>query len=77
VGPGGPPGRPDGVLRPGGTDSHRLTDGLSGADIAGNIMDGYRWPVHNREPGATLLRLQPGETTVRSLAAFIRDCGLL
>lgn len=62
-----------------GTESQRLLGGVSGAGIDKNIMDCYRFVVHNYEPGDSLFffGFSRGAYTVRSLAGFIRNCGLL
>ena len=62
-----------------GTDRKRLRGGLSGAGIDKNILDCYRFLVHNYHPGDTLyfFGFSRGAYTARSLAGFIRNCGLL
>ncbi|RMG56380.1 MAG: DUF2235 domain-containing protein [Gammaproteobacteria bacterium] len=62
-----------------GTDRKRISGGISGDGIDKNIMDGYRFLVHNHEPGDAifLFGFSRGAYTVRSLAGFIRNCGLL
>ncbi|HHB11627.1 MAG TPA: DUF2235 domain-containing protein [Chromatiales bacterium] len=62
-----------------GTDRKRIAGGISGAGIDKNIMDAYRFLVHNHEPGDAifLFGFSRGAYTVRSLAGFIRNCGLL
>lgn len=62
-----------------GTDRKKLAGGISGAGIDKNIMDCYRFIVHNYEPGDQLFffGFSRGAYTVRSLAGFIRNCGLL
>jgi uncharacterized protein (DUF2235 family) len=62
-----------------GTDRKRITGGITGAGIDKNIMDCYRFLVHNFEPGDQLFffGFSRGAYTVRSLAGFIRNCGLL
>jgi uncharacterized protein (DUF2235 family) len=62
-----------------GTDRKRLAGGISGAGIDKNIMDCYRFLVHNYEVGDRLylFGFSRGAYTVRSLAGFIRNCGLL
>jgi len=62
-----------------GTDRKKLSGGLTGAGIDKNIMDCYRFLVHNYEDGDQLFffGFSRGAYTVRSLAGFIRNCGLL
>lgn len=62
-----------------GTDRKQLAGGITGAGIDKNIMDCYRFLVHNYAPGDTLFffGFSRGAYTVRSLAGFIRNCGLL
>ncbi|WJW75470.1 DUF2235 domain-containing protein [Thiohalobacter sp. IOR34] len=62
-----------------GTDRRKLAGGISGAGIDKNIMDAYRFLVHNYEPGDALFffGFSRGAYTVRSLAGFVRNCGLL
>lgn len=62
-----------------GTDRKKLAGGISGAGIDKNIMDCYRFIVHNYNPGDELyfFGFSRGAYTVRSLAGFIRNCGLL
>ncbi|MGI9220132.1 MAG: DUF2235 domain-containing protein, partial [Woeseiaceae bacterium] len=62
-----------------GTDRKRLTGGISGVGIDKNIMDCYRFIVHNYNPGDQLFffGFSRGAYTARSLAGFIRNCGLL
>lgn len=62
-----------------GTDRKKLAGGLSGAGIDKNIMDCYRFLVHNYHSGDELyfFGFSRGAYTVRSLAGFIRNCGLL
>jgi len=62
-----------------GTEGQRIAGGVSGAGIDKNIMDCYRFVVHNYEPGDLLhfFGFSRGAYTVRSLAGFIRNCGLL
>ena len=62
-----------------GTDRKKLAGGISGAGIDKNIMDAYRFLVHNYERGDKLFffGFSRGAYTVRSLAGFIRNCGLL
>ena len=62
-----------------GTDRKKLAGGITGAGIDKNIMDCYRFLVHNYNPGDHLFffGFSRGAYTVRSLAGFIRNCGLL
>jgi len=62
-----------------GTDRKEFTGGLRGEGIDKNIQDCYRFIVHNYQPGDQLFLFgfSRGAYTVRSLAGFIRNCGLL
>ena len=62
-----------------GTDRKKMSGGLSGAGIDKNIMDCYRFLVHNYHKGDQLFffGFSRGAYTVRSLAGFIRNSGLL
>jgi len=62
-----------------GTDRKKLAGGISGAGIDKNIMDCYRFIVHNYNDGDKLFffGFSRGAYTVRSLAGFIRNSGLL
>lgn len=62
-----------------GSDRLKMTGGLSGAGIDKNVMDCYRFIVHNYAPGDEifLFGYSRGAYTVRSLAGFIRNCGVL
>lgn len=62
-----------------GTEGDRLRGGATGAGIDKNIMDCYRFVVHNYDPGDQLFffGFSRGAYTVRSLAGFIRNCGIL
>lgn len=62
-----------------GSDGQKLAGGLSGAGIDKNITDCYRFIVHNYLPGDRLyfFGFSRGAYTVRSLAGFIRNCGIL
>lgn len=53
--------------------------GATGTGIDRNIMDCYRFLVHNYETGDALyfFGFSRGAYTVRSLAGFIRNCGIL
>lgn len=62
-----------------GSDGQKLSGGIAGAGIDKNIKDAYRFLVHNYAPGDELFffGFSRGAYTVRSLAGFIRNCGLL
>lgn len=62
-----------------GTDRKKLAGGLTGAGIDKNILDCYRFLVHNYALGDQLFffGFSRGAYTVRSLAGLIRNCGLL
>jgi uncharacterized protein (DUF2235 family) len=62
-----------------GTDRKKIAGGISGLGIDKNIMDCYRFLVHNYHQGDRLyfFGFSRGAYTVRSLAGFIRNCGLL
>ncbi|MGI9271554.1 MAG: DUF2235 domain-containing protein [Woeseiaceae bacterium] len=62
-----------------GTDRKKLSGGLTGAGIDKNIMDCYRFLVHNFDDGDQLFffGFSRGAYTARSLAGFVRNCGLL
>ncbi|WP_303904504.1 DUF2235 domain-containing protein [Thiohalomonas denitrificans] len=62
-----------------GTDRRPIAGRLTGGGVDKNIMDCYRFLVHNYEPGDRLyfFGFSRGAYTVRSLAGFIRNCGLL
>ena len=62
-----------------GTEGDAIRGGATGAGIDKNIMDGYRFLVHNYDPGDQifLFGFSRGAYTVRSLAGFIRNCGLM
>lgn len=62
-----------------GSDRKKMSGGISGVGIDKNIMDCYRFIVHNFEPGDELFffGFSRGAYTVRSLGGFIRNCGIL
>jgi uncharacterized protein (DUF2235 family) len=62
-----------------GTDRQKVMGGISGVGIDKNIMDCYRFIVHNYEEGDQLFLLgfSRGAYTARSLGGFIRNCGIL
>ena len=55
------------------------TGGAFGAGLEKNVMDGYRFLVHNYEPGDEiyLFGFSRGAYTVRSLSGFINNCNIL
>lgn len=62
-----------------GTDRKKLMGGVSGAGLNKNIMDCYRFVVQNYDPSDRLFffGFSRGAYTVRSLAGFIRNSGIL
>ena len=62
-----------------GSDRKKLSGGISGNGIDKNIMDCYRFIVHNYSPGdhLFLFGFSRGAYTVRSLGGLIRNCGVL
>ncbi len=62
-----------------GTDRKKLSGGITGAGIDKNIMDCYRFLVHNYDNDDQLFffGFSRGAYTARSLAGFIRNCGIL
>lgn len=62
-----------------GSEHDRLAGGLTGRGIDKNIMDCYRFIVHNFDEGDALylFGFSRGAYTVRSLAGLIRNCGIL
>ena len=62
-----------------GSEGDRIKGGATGAGIDKNIMDAYRFIVHNYDPGDALFffGFSRGAYTVRSLGGFIRNCGVL
>ena len=62
-----------------GTDRKKISGGISGVGIDKNIMDCYRFLIHNYNPGDKLyfFGFSRGAYTVRSLGGLIRNCGLL
>lgn len=62
-----------------GSYCEKVSGGISGKGIEKNIRDGYRFIVHNFEPHDRiyLFGYSRGAYTVRSLAGFIRNCGIL
>jgi hypothetical protein len=62
-----------------GTDRKKMMGGVAGEGINKNIMDCYRFIVHNYKPGDELFffGFSRAAYTVRSLSGFIRNCGIL
>lgn len=62
-----------------GSEGDKLTGGVTGKGIDKNIMDCYRFIVHNYDDGDALylFGFSRGAYTVRSLAGLIRNCGIL
>ncbi|SDU08838.1 DUF2235 domain-containing protein [Halopseudomonas salegens] len=62
-----------------GSDGDRFTGGVTGKGIDKNIMDCYRFIVHNYDSGDALylFGFSRGAYTVRSLGGLIRNCGVL
>ena len=62
-----------------GSDGDRFTGGVTGKGIDKNIMDCYRFIVHNYDKGDALylFGFSRGAYTVRSLGGLIRNCGVL
>lgn len=62
-----------------GTDRKTIMGGLSGVGIDKNIMDCYRFIVHNYAAGDQLFLFgfSRGAYTARSLGGFIRNCGII
>lgn len=62
-----------------GSDGERLSGGITGRGIDKNIMDCYRFVVHNYEKNDAiyLFGFSRGAYTVRSLAGLIRNSGIL
>lgn len=57
----------------------KVAGGATGSGLDKNIKDGYRFLVHNYEPGDEiyLFGFSRGAYTVRSLSGFINKCGIL
>lgn len=57
----------------------KIRGGGMGSGLDKNIKDGYRFLVHNYEPGDEiyLFGFSRGAYTVRSLSGFINKCGIL
>ena len=62
-----------------GSDGDALTGGVTGKGIDKNILDCYRFLVHNYDEGDALyfFGFSRGAYTVRSLAGLIANCGIL
>ena len=62
-----------------GTDRKTFSGGITGAGMDKNIQDCYRFIIHNYKIGDQLFffGFSRGAYTVRSLAGFIRNCGIL
>lgn len=62
-----------------GSDGNPLTGGATGKGIDKNILDCYRFLVHNYDDGDAvyLFGFSRGAYTVRSLAGLIGNCGIL
>ncbi|WP_268746561.1 DUF2235 domain-containing protein [Nitrincola sp. A-D6] len=62
-----------------GTEGDRVRGGATGAGLDKNIMDIYRFIVHNYDDGDALFLFgfSRGAYTVRSLAGLIRNAGIL
>lgn len=62
-----------------GSDGGRIRNGISGSGIDKNILDCYRFLVHNYDPGDQLFLFgfSRGAYTVRSLGGLICNCGLI
>ena len=58
---------------------NRLLGGAFGDGLLRNVEDGYRFIVHNWEPGDELFifGFSRGAYTARSIVGFIRNCGVL
>ncbi len=57
----------------------KITGGGLGAGLEKNVMDGYRFLVHNYEPGDEiyLFGFSRGAYTVRSLCGLVNNCSIL
>ena len=62
-----------------GSYHHQTSAGLAGRGIHKNIVDGYRYIVHNYAPGDRifLFGYSRGAYTVRSLCGLINNCGIV
>jgi uncharacterized protein (DUF2235 family) len=61
-----------------GSDGNALTGGITGKGLDKNILDCYRFLVHNYEEGDALyfFGFSRGAYTVRSLAGLVCNCGI-
>jgi uncharacterized protein (DUF2235 family) len=57
----------------------RLIDGATGRGLSENMLNAYRYLIHNYETGDELFMFgfSRGAFTVRTLAGMIRNCGIL
>ncbi|GAA0691836.1 DUF2235 domain-containing protein [Marinobacterium maritimum] len=62
-----------------GSDGNALSGGITGKGIDRNILDAYRFLVHNYDEGDKLylFGFSRGAYTVRSLAGLVANCGIL
>lgn len=62
-----------------GSYHNKLAGGAFGAGLEKNVMDGYRFLVHNYEPGDEiyLFGFSRGAYTVRSLCGLLNNCNIL
>lgn len=62
-----------------GSYHNKIGGGAMGAGLEKNVMDGYRFLVHNYEPGDEiyLFGFSRGAYTVRSLCGLINNCSIL
>ena len=62
-----------------GSYHNKVSGGAFGSGLEKNIMDGYRFLVHNYEPGDKifLFGFSRGAYTVRSLSGLINNCSIL
>lgn len=62
-----------------GSYHHQTSAGLAGRGIHKNIVDGYRYIVHNYAPGDRifLFGYSRGAYTVRALSGLINNCGII
>ena len=62
-----------------GSYHNELAGGALGAGLEKNVMDGYRFLVHNYEPGDEiyLFGFSRGAYTVRSLCGLLNNCNIL
>ena len=62
-----------------GSYHNKFSAGVSGSGIHKNILDGYRYLVHNYTPGDKiyLFGFSRGAYTVRALSGLINNCGII